>query len=99
MICMKKLYLALLLAGSLTTAFAQDHPGMKTMDLIAAQMAHYMAPGWNLGNTLEAGSYDNNFTDVAGTASETAWQSTKTTQQVLDAVKANGFNSVRIPCA
>ena len=50
---MKKLYLALLLAGSLTTAFAQDHPGMKTMDLTAAQMAHYMAPGWNLGNTLE----------------------------------------------
>ena len=42
LICMKKLYLALLLAGSLTTAFAQDHPGMKTMDLTAAQMAHYM---------------------------------------------------------
>ena len=99
MICMKKLYLALLLAGSLTTAFAQDHPGMKTMDLIAAQMAHYMAPGWNLGNTLEAGSYDNNFTAVAGISSETAWQPTKTTQQILDAVKANGFNSVRIPCA
>ena len=96
---MKKLYLALLLAGSLTTAFAQDHPGMKTMDLTAAQMAHYMAPGWNLGNTLEAGSYDNNFTAVAGISSETAWQPTKTTQQVLDAVKANGFNSVRIPCA
>lgn len=96
---MKKLYLALLLAGSLTTAFAQDHPGMKTMDLTAAEMAHYMAPGWNLGNTLETGSSANNFTNNAGTASETAWQPTKTTQQVLDAVKAQGFKSVRIPCA
>lgn len=99
LIDMKKLYLTLLLAGSLTTAFAQDHPGMKTMDLTAAEMAHYMAPGWNLGNTLEAGNSANNFTNNAGTASETAWQSTKTTQQVLDAVKAQGFKSVRIPCA
>lgn len=96
---MKKLYLTLLLAGTLTTAFSQDHPGMKTMDLTAAQMAHYMAPGWNLGNTLEAGSSANNFTSNAGIASETAWQPTKTTQQILDAVKAHGFKSVRIPCA
>lgn len=96
---MKKLYLALLLTGSLTTAFAQEHPGMKTMDLTAAQMAHYMAPGWNLGNTLEAGDNANNFTNNAGMVSETSWQPTKTTQQVLDAVKAQGFNSVRIPCA
>ena len=70
--CMKKLYLALLLAGSLTTAFAQDHPGMKTMDLTAAQMAHYMAPGWNLGNTLETGSSANNFTNNAGCVSALA---------------------------
>lgn len=96
---MKKLYLALLLAGSLTTAFAQDHPGMKTMDLTAAQMAHYMAPGWNLGNTLEGGSNANNFTNNAGVASETSWQPTNTTQEILNAVKANGFKSVRIPCA
>lgn len=96
---MKKLYLALLLTGSLTTVFAQEHPGMKTMDLTAAQMAHYMAPGWNLGNTLEAGDNANNFTSKGGTASETAWQPTKTTQHILDAVKAQGFKSVRIPCA
>lgn len=96
---MKKLYLALLLAGSLTTVFAQDHPGMKTMDLTAAQMAHYMAPGWNLGNTLETGSSANNFTNNAGVASETSWQPTKTTQKILNAVKAKGFKSVRIPCA
>ena len=31
--------------------------------------------------------------------SETAWQKTKTTQEVIDYVKSLGFRSVRIPCS
>jgi endoglucanase len=46
-----------------------------------------MYPGWNLGNTMEA------------TGGETSWQPTTTTQAVIDAVKAAGFKSVRIPCS
>lgn len=57
----------------------------------ARAIAKEMAPGWNLGNTLEATG--------SGLAAETAWQPTKTTQQVIDAVKAAGFRSVRIPCS
>ena len=57
----------------------------------AQQIAKEMYPGWNLGNTLEATG--------DGLAAETAWQPTKTTQQVIDAVKAAGFKSVRIPCS
>ncbi len=57
----------------------------------AQQIAKEMIPGWNLGNTLEATG--------DGLAAETAWQPTKTTQQVIDAVKAAGFKSVRIPCS
>ncbi len=53
----------------------------------AQQIAKDMMPGWNLGNTLEA----------MGT--ETAWQPTKTSQAVIDAVKAAGFKAVRIPCS
>ena len=30
---------------------------------------------------------------------DTVWQGTKTTQQVIDFVKAQGFRSVRIPCS
>jgi hypothetical protein len=26
---------------------------ISNMDLTAKELAHYMAPGWNLGNTLE----------------------------------------------
>ena len=94
---MKKLYLALLLTGSLTTAFAQEHPGMKTMDLTAAQMAHYMAPGWNLGNTLEAGDNANNFTSKGGTASETAWQPTKTRSSMPSRLRASKACASPVP--
>ena len=53
----------------------------------AQQIAKDMYPGWNLGNTMEA------------TGGETSWQPTMTTQAVIDAVKAAGFRSVRIPCS
>lgn len=80
-------------------AYAQDNPRITTLDLSASELAHYMAPGWNLGNTLEAGNSANIFTNNGGTSTETAWQGTKTTQEVINMVKANGFNSVRIPTA
>ena len=68
------------------------------MSSTAMDISKLMYPGWNLGNTLEAGSSDNNWKNV-GVGTEIGWQSTKTTQQVIDFVKAQGFKSVRIPCA
>lgn len=53
----------------------------------AKEIAKDMYPGWNLGNTMEA------------TGGETSWQSTKTTQDIINFVKAKGFKSVRIPCS
>ena len=66
------------------------------------QVINDMAPGWNLGNTLEgvatwAGvDFLNN---KGGLGAETAWQGTKTTQAIIDFVKSLGFKSVRIPCS
>ena len=68
------------------------------MSKTAMDIAALMYPGWNLGNTMEAGNSSNNWKN-AGIGSETAWQSAKTTQQLIDQVKASGFKSVRIPCA
>ena len=68
------------------------------MSKTAMDIAKLMSPGWNLGNTLEAGSSENNWKN-AGIETEIGWQNTKTTQQVIDFVKAQGFKSVRIPCA
>ena len=62
-----------------------------TITKTAAQIARDMYPGWNLGNTLEATG--------DGLGAETSWQPTRTTQQVIDAVKAAGFKAVRIPCS
>lgn len=65
----------------------------------AMQIAAQMYPGWNLGNTMEGGNNANNWTNNAGVGSETSWQSTKTSQAIIDFVKQQGFRSVRIPTA
>ncbi|WP_333820818.1 glycoside hydrolase family 5 protein [Ohtaekwangia sp.] len=53
----------------------------------ATQLAAKINLGWNLGNSLEA---------IGG---ETNWGNPKTTQALIDRVKASGFNAVRIPCS
>lgn len=54
-------------------------------DLTSLQLSKLMGSGWNLGNSLEA---------IGG---ETAWGNPATTQAFMDAVKAAGFKTVRIP--
>lgn len=54
-------------------------------DLTSLQLSQFMAPGWNLGNSLEA---------IGG---ETNWGNPRTTQALVDAIKAAGFKSIRIP--
>lgn len=46
-----------------------------------------MTIGWNIGNSLEVPD------------GETAWGNPMVDQQLIDAVKDAGFNTVRIPCA
>ena len=53
----------------------------------AQQVASQLKVGWNLGNTLEA---------ICG---ETAWGNPAATQTLINAVKAAGFNTIRIPVA
>ena len=51
----------------------------------APQVAAQINAGWNLGNTLEA------------QCGETAWGNPVASQQLINAVKAAGFNAIRIP--
>ena len=90
---LKRLFVYMAIAVNVLCASAQD------MDTPVAQVARNMMPGWNLGNTLEAGSNANNFTNNGGLGAETSWQGTKTTKEVIDYVRSLGFKSVRIPCA
>ena len=63
---------------------AADASGMGST---AVQLAAKIKLGWNIGNALEA---------IGG---ETAWGNPKVTKELIDAVKANGFNAIRIPCS
>ncbi len=58
----------------------------KTADEIATDMG----VAWNLGNALDAISED-------GKVNEQAWNEVVTTKKLIQAVKGQGFNTVRIP--
>lgn len=58
-------------------------------NVTAKELTSNMKIGWNLGNSLDAlGS---------GMSSETAWGNPKTTKAMIDDIKAQGFNTIRIP--
>lgn len=59
-------------------------------DQTATQIAKNMGKAWNLGNALDAVSAD-------GKADEIAWGNPVTTKKLIQAVKAQGFNTVRVP--
>ena len=59
----------------------------------AFEITQNMKIGWNLGNSLDSTSNSSN----PGLSSETAWGNPKATQELIDAIKAKGFNTVRIP--
>lgn len=56
-------------------------PAQSAEEVVAA-----MQPGWNLGNTFDATGAD-----------ETAWGNPRVTEALLENIKAQGFNSIRIP--
>lgn len=78
-----------LFAAAAALIMAATVSAQAQMELPASRVARQMGVGWNLGNTMEA-----NQTDLGA---ETAWQNTRTTQALIDFVKAQGFSSVRIP--
>ena len=67
--------------------------------MTAWEITENMQFGWNLGNSLDAhvtlpsGERPEN----VGLESETSWGNPKTTQALIDAVKAKGFSTIRVP--
>ncbi|MBP0965499.1 MAG: glycoside hydrolase family 5 protein [Oscillospiraceae bacterium] len=67
-----------------------------TAVLTATELVKEMKLGWNLGNTLDASQPT--WTKVTDAVKfETSWGNVQTTQEIIDTVKAAGFNIVRIP--
>ncbi|MFG3339960.1 cellulase family glycosylhydrolase [Glycomyces sp. NPDC048151] len=68
--------------GEPTTAPTTDPPAGSVS---AMEQVAAMQPGWNVGNTLDA---------LGG---ETAWGNPMITEQLLQKVKSEGYNSIRLP--
>lgn len=76
------LFLFLLLSGSASANTA--FTGMR--DISGLELTADMGMGWNLGNTLDACPNG-----------ETSWGNPVTTQAMIDAIRAKGFKSLRVP--
>ena len=72
------------------SASAADNDSLDVSKATSQQILEDMGIGWNLGNTLDA-------VGGSGLNTETSWGNPKTTQQLIDAVKEAGFNTVRVP--
>ena len=59
-------------------------------DISSIELIEEITVGWNLGNTLDA-------TGGSGLSSETSWGNPLTTDEMLETVKAKGFDLIRIP--
>ncbi|MDD6346053.1 MAG: cellulase family glycosylhydrolase, partial [Oscillospiraceae bacterium] len=86
-----------------TTAYAEGEytipelniPSRDVPDLDSFRFAADMELGWNLGNTLDAidnNGYNSNKLDI-----ESSWCGVKTTKEMIDSIKASGFQTIRIP--
>jgi endoglucanase len=71
--------------------------GMRS--ITSLQLSKEMSPGWNLGNSLEAIDPKTPYVWGSSNFHETAWGNPKVTQELMNAVRAAGFKTVRIPAA
>ncbi len=83
---MKKIVLFFAMAlASLGCGAQTVTPDKEGMTLNAQEWTRDVVMGWNLGNSLECPK------------TETEWGNPKTTQDMIKAVAAKGFNAIRIP--
>lgn len=84
--------------GSAEEAEAVDN-GVMREGLTALEATRLMGNGINLGNTLEACDSNVGIKTNTSLSYETHWGQPKTTQAMIDGMKAAGFDTIRIPVA
>lgn len=73
--------------------------GVMRAGLTALEATRLMGNGINLGNTMEACDNNVGIKTNAPLSYETYWGQPKTTQAIIDGMKAAGFDTIRIPVA
>ena len=83
-------------ASAETTESAADteENNMTSLEVIRA-----MGNGINLGNTLEAYNHQAYINGSSATSGEMVWGQPRTTQEMIQGMKAAGFDTIRIPIA
>ena len=84
---------AVCMLSALKVAPIADFEADAAKIMSAFEITENMTIGWNLGNTLDAIGDEKH----TGVNTETAWGCPKATQELFDAIKAKGFNTVRVP--
>lgn len=84
---LKRLSVAALACASMSLNASAE----KLSGFTATEIVGMMTTGWNLGNTFDATGKGNSLD------AETSWGQPKTTQEMITAVHAAGFNTIRIP--
>ena len=92
------LVISMLLNGCTTNSITDDN--VSGNDLTATEVIRLMGNGINLGNTLEAYNHKSYVElGVDPTSFETLWGQPVTTRDMIDDMKAMGFDTLRIPVA
>ena len=84
-------FIAVLAAAILMVCATPSASAATVTGKTSKQLTAEIGTGWILGNSLDATGGGNSVN------SETSWGNPKTTKAMIDAVKAQGFNTVRIP--
>lgn len=86
-LCAAMLCATLLTAGASAVEYENAYDAVENMTV-----------GWNLGNTLDAhGEWIEKWTDNTPADYETSWGNPVATKELIDEVRAAGFNTIRVP--
>ncbi|MCC5895936.1 MAG: cellulase family glycosylhydrolase [Alkalibacterium sp.] len=88
---MKKVWLGLAAALLYSVSSMQGYEAMAEENSPSQDYVEAMGSGWNLGNTFDG--FDAN----AQESDETAWNNPRVTRELIQTVKAKGFDSIRLP--
>lgn len=80
-----------------TTTEASSSDAAGNFDISITEMSRIMGNGINLGNTMEATGRSKDAVAPSVKACETAWGAPETTQEMINGMKAAGFDTIRIP--
>ena len=94
-----KYWLALCIALLLFALPAMADDGVMRDDLTAVEVTRLMGNGTNLGNTMEACDTSKMCWSDDPSVYEISWGQPKTTREMIQGLKAAGFDTLRIPVA